>query len=293
MISSFFQDNDDYQIVDAQVEVLNVLESVSKNLSKSSLSSMFSRNPKKVGIYLYGPPGGGKTLLMRHFYKHIAIQNKMMDHFHSFMFGFHQKTHASKDSFSDFIKELKRSAKVLCLDEFFIDNIADAMILERLLKECVKNDIFIFLTSNYAPDDLYPKGLHRDRFLQGMEFVKERFEIIHLRANQDYRRFEVWPDHEGGGVFLYKDLFEKPYGVREYTEMGKAFEQVHITDIPDLTIYDLESLRRFVVFVDIFYLSKKKIKIPLDCFSKIDQMKDKIEGVARMASRLKSMMDAK
>lgn len=293
MISSFFQDNDGYQIVDAQVEVLNVLEDASKNLSKSSLAAMFSKKPKKAGIYLYGAPGSGKTVLMKHFYKNLAIQNKRMDHFHSFMFDFHQKTHASKDSFCDFVRELKRGAKVLCLDEFFIDNIADAMILERLLKECVKNDIFIFLTSNYALDDLYPKGLHRDRFLQGIEFMKEAFKIIHLKTNQDYRRFEVWPDHEGGGVFLYKDLFEKPYGIREYTQMTKMFEQIDITDIPELTIGDLDSLKRLIVFVDIFYLNKKKIKIPLDCFLKIDQMKDKLEGVLRMSSRLKSMMDIK
>ncbi len=291
MISSFFQDNDSYQVINEQLEVLKTLEDLSKRISESFLSGFFSKKTKISGVYLYGPPGSGKTVLMQHFYKHILIKNKKIDHFHSFMLDFHQKNHASKDSFCGFIKELKGHVRVLCLDEFFIDNIADAMILERFLKECVHNNIFIFLTSNYAPDDLYPKGLHRDRFLQGIEFLKNCFEIVHLNSNEDYRRYEIWPDNVGERSFSYEELFEKPYGTREYVEICQLIDQIIITDFPDLTIDHLDSLKRLIIFVDIFYLNKRKIKIPLDCFFRIDQMKDKLEGVERMASRLKSMMD--
>ena len=271
-----------------QLEVLSELKVYIDFSLKPFWKRWFAPLPFK-GIYLYGPPGGGKTTLMRYFLGQLTTPYKKLDHFHTFMFDFHQ----NKKPFKTFVKDMKKQTHVLCLVEFFIDNIADAMILERFLKECVKNNIFIFLTSNCAPDNLYAKGLHRDRFLSCIDFIHKNFNVMKLDADEDYRKYEIWDLAQKQTKLTYQDFFEKPLGTREYLYMAQMFDEIKIYDCPKLSVDHLDSLKRLIVCTDIFYVQKKQIKIPLDIWTQIDQMKDKLDGLERTLSRLKSMMDMK
>jgi cell division protein ZapE len=151
--------------------------------------------PAPQGLYLYGPVGRGKSMLMDLFYESIAGDHRRRVHFHEFMLEIHDTMHRWRqrdgklqDPLPKIAAEIAKETWLICFDEFQVDNIADAMILGRLFEGLFDEGVVVVATSNRHPDDLYPCGLQRDRFLPFIEILKGRIDILELEAERDYRR---------------------------------------------------------------------------------------------------------
>ncbi|XP_076372725.1 AFG1-like ATPase isoform X2 [Tachypleus tridentatus] len=145
------------------------------------------------GLYLYGTVGRGKTMLMDMFHDHCEAKSKRRVHFHSFMLDVHarrekiQQRPASYDPIPPVAKSLSEEAWLLCLDEFQVTDIGDAMVLKRLFTELFKNGVIILATSNRCPDDLYKNGLQRSNFVPFIKILKDHCQTIPLESEVDYR----------------------------------------------------------------------------------------------------------
>ena len=158
------------------------------------------------GLYIHGDVGRGKSALMDMFYESASIAPKRRVHFNQFMTETHQRIHewrnlpqeeksrlpkflreAEDDPIAPVAKRILSEATLLCLDEFQVTDVADAMILGRLFEKLFSLGVIIVLTSNTAPDDLYQDGLNRQLFLPFIALIKERLEMIELNGPRDYR----------------------------------------------------------------------------------------------------------
>lgn len=142
------------------------------------------------GIYLWGGVGIGKTFLMDCFYNCLPFDQKIRMHFHKFMQHIHDKLKIHQgeiDPLQAIAAELAKQTIVLCFDEFFVSDIADAMLLGRLLKTLFAKGVCLVTTSNTKPDDLYKNGLQRLQFLPAIALLKKNTEIIHISSDIDYR----------------------------------------------------------------------------------------------------------
>ncbi|KAK4051211.1 ATPase [Microbotryomycetes sp. JL201] len=150
------------------------------------------------GLYLYGSVGCGKSFLMDLFYANLPPKYdnwKRRVHFHAFMMDVHRRGHKIKSQSGeaqDWIvlaaRDLANEARVLCFDEFQVTDIADAMILRRLMEALRAHGVVTITTSNRAPDDLYKNGIQRDQFLPCIELIKQTFTVQCLDSNVDYRK---------------------------------------------------------------------------------------------------------
>jgi len=142
------------------------------------------------GIYLWGGVGRGKTWLMDLFYNQLPFPEKRRMHFHQLMREVHEGMHALKgrsgplDIIAGGIAERTR---VLCLDEFIVSDIGDAMILYNLLKALFCRGVILVASSNTVPDELYRHGLQRASFIPAIELIRERMDILKLDGPTDYR----------------------------------------------------------------------------------------------------------
>ncbi len=142
------------------------------------------------GLYLWGNVGRGKTYLMDLLYATLPFQGKTRTHFHRFMRGLHERLtelHEVQDPLATVARDIARRARVLCLDEFLVADITDAMLLARLLEHLFEGGVTLVATSNVRPDDLYRDGLQRARFLPAIELLKRHLEVLHLDGSTDYR----------------------------------------------------------------------------------------------------------
>jgi cell division protein ZapE len=150
------------------------------------------------GLYFWGGVGRGKTLLMDIFYQTLPIKSKQRSHFHQFM----NQIHASLKQTSDLENPLRHIAgeissriSVLCLDEFVITDIADAMIMSGLLGALFEQGVVLITTSNSPPQDLYQNGLQRARFLPAIDLISRHCEVANLDGGQDYRLLGLQQTH--------------------------------------------------------------------------------------------------
>ena len=151
---------------------------------------------EKLGIYIHGGVGTGKSMLMDIFYSELSSKNKLRTHFHSFMQDTHDQINSARikgfaDPISTVAKEISRNVSVLCFDEFQITDITDAMLVGRLFSILIGKGTFIIITSNRHPDDLYKDGLNRKLFLPFIDLLKKRLQVADLNACKDYRRAKL------------------------------------------------------------------------------------------------------
>lgn len=142
------------------------------------------------GLYLWGDVGRGKTWLMNLFYDSLPFDDKLRLHFHHFMIAVHEKLaglNMVRNPLEHIAREFAGKYRVLCLDEFIVTNITDAMLLYGLLEALFKNGVTLVATSNRVPDDLYKNGLQRDRFVPAIKLIKEHTEVLHIDGDTDHR----------------------------------------------------------------------------------------------------------
>ena len=159
------------------------------------LSKLFSRNDDAIpGLYLWGGVGRGKTFLIDLFYDALPIAQKRRTHFHRFMREVHARLreHAGqRDPLAIIAREWRESLRVLVLDEFFVGDIGDAMLLGRLLDRLFGEGVVLVTTSNTPPRDLYKDGLQRARFLPAIALIERDCHVLELAGATDYRMREL------------------------------------------------------------------------------------------------------
>ena len=142
--------------------------------------------PPPKGLYIHGAVGRGKTMLMDLFFESVSGLPKRRIHFHAFMQEVHVRR-AQQKPIELIADEISRTAKLLCLDEMQIVDIADAMIVGRLYEAMQQRGVVMVTTANLAPDDLYTDGLNRDLFLPFIAKLKQNLEVVSLDSATDYR----------------------------------------------------------------------------------------------------------
>ncbi|APV52515.1 hypothetical protein BWI17_17490 [Betaproteobacteria bacterium GR16-43] len=196
-----FSQRADFHSDSDQLRVLNALERLFVDLEEyrqyragklNRLVTNFGagRKPPR-GMYIWGGVGRGKSLMMDAFFKVSRHKRKRRVHFHEFMREIHERLRAlsgEEDPIEAISVEIAKELRLLCFDEFHVSDIADAMILGRLLEKLIDKGVVIVLTSNYKPDDLYPNGLQRERFLPAIAVLNEKLDVYHLGGGTDHRR---------------------------------------------------------------------------------------------------------
>lgn len=152
---------------------------------------LFTQTPPPVkGVYLWGSVGRGKTYLMDCFYECLPFAEKRRLHFHHFMQRVHAQLKAlpgQEDPLKIVARRFSEHARVLCFDEFFVSDIADAMLLGRLFNYLFADGVTLVATSNVAPDNLYKDGLQRERFLPAIKSIKQHTHVLNVDGGTDYR----------------------------------------------------------------------------------------------------------
>lgn len=269
----------------SQRAILAKLEKIANGLSSSNSWVDFLLPNKLQGLYIMGSVGVGKTYLMDLFYNNLSIKKKARFHFHHFMQQIDKKLrelqgHADPVLF--LVSQLAKNIKVLCLDEFLVNDVAYAMILAQLLKALFKHNIILVLTTNTLVDDLYLDGVGRERFLPAIDLIKQHCEVVILAGNHDYRKDRehniksyLFPLNQLTNKILSEqfadiakgivkengqvDILNRPISFVKLSKMAIWFEFAIICDTPRCQLDYLEIAKDFntIFIANIPILTKK------------------------------------
>ncbi|MEP7260007.1 MAG: cell division protein ZapE [Usitatibacter sp.] len=195
-----FSQRADFQADGEQLRVLEKLQQLFEELEEyrqyraGKLNRLVTqlgagRKPPR-GMYIWGGVGRGKSLMMDAFFKCSRHRRKRRVHFHQFMREVHARMRGlsgQEDPIETIASSIARELRLLCFDEFHVSDIADAMILARLVEALINKGVVLVMTSNYRPDDLYPNGLQRARFLPAIEMLNRDLDVVALGGSTDHR----------------------------------------------------------------------------------------------------------
>ena len=254
---------------------------------------------KPKGLYMYGPVGRGKSQLLDLFMSQLDGVKARRTHFHAFMREMHQRSHEIKsgDTVQQIARALANDVRVLGFDEFYITNIADAMLLGRLFEHMFKNGIVIVATSNWPIDDLFQNGRNRKGFLPFLRLLKHNLQAVDLGGGQDYRRRDapVWPlyllespqtparlqamfEHYASsdkseapgkiaakaysgrtGWYRFEDICDRALGRNEYLDLMRQTDTMLIEGIPMFASGEADAALRLVTLIDICYEHHRRV----------------------------------
>ena len=224
----------------AQLPLIAAMERLEEDLARKGL---FGRLTEARGLYIWGPPGRGKSMLMDLFVSASPEPRKKRAHFHAFMAQVHDLvrqwreddkktrkavfgTHKGDDPIEPVADLIASEARLLCFDELQVTDIADAMILGRLFEALFERKVVLAVTSNRAPDQLYKNGLNRQLFLPFIDELKARCEVIEIDGARDWRLDRlmgspVWFSDDEAGAKAFGTLWYDLKG-------GEPEEPAHI-----------------------------------------------------------------
>jgi cell division protein ZapE len=180
----------------AQRDLAQRLSALAKSLASHNGSFVKKLLPitkkEQRGLYIWGPVGRGKTMLMDMFFSELALAKKRRAHFHAFMRDVHERIFRERqksegDPLIKVADDIAREAQVLCFDEFAVTDVADAMILSRLFAQLFKQGVTVVSTSNMLPDELYKGGLNRSLFEPFIKQIKKKMDVVRCEAKKDFR----------------------------------------------------------------------------------------------------------
>ncbi|MBU3600696.1 cell division protein ZapE [Polynucleobacter sp. 30F-ANTBAC] len=213
-----------------------------KEVRSGKLAKMMRFPELPRGVYMWGGVGRGKSFLMDCFYEASPVEKKTRLHFHEFMREVHrelQDLRGKADPLDILGKNIAKKYRLICFDEFHVSDVADAMILYKLLDALFKNRVQFVMTSNYRPDLLYPDGLHRDRILPAIALLQEKLDVMNVDAGIDYRQ----------KAMEQVQAYYTPLGPETDAIMGNVFNTVaeaHDAEDPTLHIEarEIKAIRR-------------------------------------------------
>jgi cell division protein ZapE len=245
------------QLDDSQLSLVRKLDKYCSEINApdklfNKLVSSLNRSTSliKRGMYIWGDVGRGKSMLMDMFLDNLDTNKKNRVHFYAFMANFHKslndwrKKHGSSEKSADpipqIVKGLAKDYKVICFDELQVNNIADAMIVSRLFESMIKEGIYIFITSNRIPSDLYKDGLQRERFLPFIEVINNKLEVFELNNNKDYRMDNLGKIEHSYICPLGEDADgEMERVIKSLVGSNGMYErQIHVDEGRDITAYN-------------------------------------------------------
>lgn len=187
------------------------------------------------GAYFWGSTGRGKTWLMDSFYACVDFPEKYRLHFHRFMRNVHMQLNEltnTTDPLKVIAGQWAKKYRLICLDEFHVSDIGDAMILGGLLDALFKQGVTLVTTSNIPVDDLYKNGLQRERFLPAIELLKQYTTEVALGDGKDYRI----------GLLQQDDVYHVVTGDQSEGVLKKQFEL--LANVPPKTHREIEINQR-------------------------------------------------
>lgn len=213
---------------------LNIKNQEKENIFFSDIFNFFKKE-KKLGFYIWGDVGRGKTYLIDKFYINLDIKKKIRLHYHHFMKFLHNKlkeNEGKKNPIKIIIDDLKKNYTIIFLDEFFVKDIADAMQLSNFFLYAFNLEIYFIITSNVNPIKLYEGGLQRQKFIKTIELLEKNLTIINIDGNTDYRYRH----------YEKKDIFFIPINLKNLKKMKQLFNSLSSIKIEKKT--DIEILGR-------------------------------------------------
>ena len=293
----------------AQLNACSVLESVYGQLSKRTspfpsapllrrlLRNVSDATPVK-GVYLYGGVGRGKSFVMNTFFSCMPLAQKQRVHFHRFMEDVHARLAELKgqeNPLTQVARDIARDIRLLCLDEFHVADITDAMLLRGLMQGLFDHGVVVVITSNSPPDDLYLNGLQREQFLPTIALLKESMEMVPFESAVDYRQnFASQPMAaialpeafraaavgqsvpleiagrpltarclaDGMAWFDFHELCTGARGKADYIELASRFHTICLSGVLQFDQHSHAQARRFMWLVDEFYDRGVKLIFP-------------------------------
>ena len=265
--------------------------------------SLFRKHSNPGSLYLWGPVGRGKTLLLKAI-DDCYFKDSGTFHFIEFMQLIHSRLSEIgkiKDPLLLVAKDLSKQYKMLLIDEFQIEDISDAMIVGLVIRGLINNGVRIMLSSNAPPEDLYKEGLQRNKFLPSIHLIQAHFTIFNLEGAEDYRLREIslfnavdknvkgflhqtfeeeWSSSLSftvnnrefsckgrSQIFLwlsFEDFFSEPCGSMDFIEIAQTYEWVFLSEFHSCNDEHLDKIRRFISYIDIAYQEKQKMKLFAD-----------------------------
>jgi len=231
---------DNLEINPRQIILVEQLNKFYKlNFNKSFLKTLLSKKKSKLGFYLHGDVGVGKTMILNFFYENFEFAKQRL-HFNEFMIGFHDFVFENKENkeniIDKFVSKLKKKYELIYFDEFQVTNIVDAMILGNLFKKIFEKNIKVLFSSNIKINDLYKDGLQRDQFLPFIKIMKNMCYQEKLSIEEDYRKSQ----NNKNERFLY------PLNEKTNFKVNKYFREITKNKIKQEKILTIKG-RKFII----------------------------------------------